>query len=238
MAMVRAKTQAMTSDRRDAGERHDAAMAMIESGRREVGLSMLRDLVRTHPNHVASWESLGLELYRDGVTEEASKCFDAALALEPDRLGSRLGATFVLESRGELETAEASYRRICEDCGESGLALSLFADFLAGQNRIDEARSLFEQALRVDPDEVSALRKYATLLSVLDQDDEAEKLFRRALLLRADDPHTLYLYGRFLSQFAGREQDALNHLERAAEHGEGRAAALVTELKEALAQDS
>ena len=64
------------------------------------------------------------------------------------------------------------------------------AAFLFEQGRHEEARSLYERALEVDPRDVESLHNLGWLHFVQGRHDEARSLYERALEVDPDDPET------------------------------------------------
>lgn len=178
---------------------------------------------------VEAWERLGHCLRAQNNLEEACTCFEQAVELDPTSPYGRLGLGHVLDDLGRDEEAERVFRDVAES-NPAPIVLSHFGDFLATKGRLAEAEEYLKRALRTDGGYVPALRYYGTLLSALDRDEEAEEVLRRALRLDPDGQHTLYALGRFLSQFPGKRNQALDLLLRAAKAGDPRAVAVIEEL--------
>lgn len=73
--------------------------------------------------------------------------------------------------------------------------------------RYDDAIRQYNEALRIDPFSVEALRSLAETYHVSGNPDEAEKVYRKAVQLRANDWYTQTLLGMFYYR-SGRHADA------------------------------
>ncbi|WP_435591790.1 phosphotransferase [Nocardia sp. bgisy118] len=114
-------------------------------------------VAQAHPDDFASFRQTGLELMLLGRHDEALDHLDRALELARaprQQLSVWINLADVYRYRGDAPTAEILYRRAVEDArGTDAEALSFAAQHLgkalAEQGRLDEARELLTEALRL-----------------------------------------------------------------------------------------
>jgi len=73
-----------------------------------------REALRREPNLVAAQHGLGVLALEQGRYLEAAEQFQRTLALDPNDESAQRNAALALETCGQIETAQAIYRRICQ----------------------------------------------------------------------------------------------------------------------------
>lgn len=98
---------------------------------------------------------------------------ETALAIEPSNTQTLLLKARALETKGDLEAAEATYRHLIEVAAStpSYTALGLF---LAGRERSDESMGAFRKAIEVAEGEQEKIRARTTLAGFLARAEDAE----------------------------------------------------------------
>lgn len=132
-------------------------------------------------------------------------------SLEPD-----IAAALQHHRAGRLETAERIYREIlAQDSGHAD-ALHLLALIAYQSRRVQEALSLMDRAIRLNPEAAVYHSNLGSMLQGLGRTAEAVQRFGEALRLKPDyvEPH-LYLGNLALQQ--GRWEDAIHSYRRAIE---------------------
>ncbi|MEU2252034.1 phosphotransferase [Nocardia xishanensis] len=136
-------------------------------------------VAQARPDDFASFRQTGLELMLLGRHEEALDHLDRALELARaprQRLSVWINLADVYRYRGDAPTAEILYRRAVEAArGSDAEALSFAAQHLgkalAEQGRLDEARELLNEALRlrVAEGDIELIESTRTALDGLDE---------------------------------------------------------------------
>jgi Tfp pilus assembly protein PilF len=175
----------------------------------------------------------GKAFYLERRWSDALHCFERALALDDDLDEAVLWLAITLARKRDASGAEAAFRRLLSRPDRAAIEHAYFGDFLATNDRFDEAEPQFLTALSLDPECTPALRDYANLCWVLDRDDDAERLLRNALAIDPDDKYSLYSLGRFLSFFPNRRKEADFLLDRAARAGHQQAAKVRVDVRRA-----
>jgi tetratricopeptide (TPR) repeat protein len=106
---------------------------------------------RTSPTDADGWYDLGVDLEAVSVTQ-ACEAYGEALTLDPAHAEAHLNLGRLLHERGELEQAEAHYRRAGELAPDNALAAYNLGVVLEDENRIREAKEAYRAALVADPE--------------------------------------------------------------------------------------
>jgi tetratricopeptide (TPR) repeat protein len=121
-------------------------------------VSPLTIAVRAEPSRADAHNALGLALASTGRSEEAIQQFDLAVKLRPDYAAARLNRANALAKAGNLEQAIADYRAVVaadteDPAPKRALARALAAEArrLQADGRESDARSLLDEARRLDP---------------------------------------------------------------------------------------
>jgi tetratricopeptide (TPR) repeat protein len=118
-----------------------------------------------------------------------------------------------LQERGELADAEQLYKAVLgsrPDHYGSLLALGLIC---ASTNRLDHARRVLTQAIRVNGDGAEAHGSLGAVYNSVGDRTAAAACYDKALALAPDHPGILYGYAALL-QGLGRSKEAIEHLRR------------------------
>jgi len=136
-----------------------------------------------------------------GDSSNTRFAFNKAVELAPEvdymhfRLAQYLESTGDL---GDLAAAEEEYRSSVVLSDNKAWASSVLADFLAKQNRLDDARREYRNALQHDPQAVAIWLKYADVLERLDRNADARDAYHRAVETDPDDLYVRLSFGTFL----------------------------------------
>jgi Tfp pilus assembly protein PilF len=171
--------------------------------------------------------------YLERRWSDALHRFERALSLDDGLDEAVLWLAITLARKRDLSGAEGAFRRLLLRPGRTAIEHAYFGDFLATNDRFDEAEQQFLIALSLDPECKPALRDYANLCWVLDRDDDAERLLRNALAIDPDDKYSLYSFGTFLSFFPSRRKEADFFLDRAQQAGHQHAAQVRLDVRRA-----
>jgi len=187
----------------------------------ELAMAAYRRALELHPGYDAAMLNLAILLAYDDRFDEAQHLADRAIELDVTNLSARLIAASLSCHRGEWEPAAAGYREVLRRDASNVAGLVGLGTASASLGRPDEARSSFERALELDPEDAGANFHLGTLLAVTDPDTARLHLERA---LRSDPEHAdahnnlgVVLLGQ------GRVQDAESHFRQAIALSPGRA---------------
>jgi tetratricopeptide (TPR) repeat protein len=116
---------------------------------------------------------------------------------------------------GQFDHDAATLMDRLQALGDAEALVSIGTD-RAIHGRLAEAQEAYNRALRLEPDDPSALDNLANVLARQREYEEAERLYRRALLLEPNDDIALINLGLLLYHI-GRQEEGLRTLQRAAD---------------------
>jgi tetratricopeptide (TPR) repeat protein len=132
------------------------AHGIYKSGRYVEAANILRHSLREAPTHAASFHLLGIIEAKSKRLEVALKCFDAAVAIEPQHAPYLVDRANVVASLGTPEEAISAYDRALEIDPGLAEAWSNRGQALRLLKRSDEAIESFERAIKLKPRFVDA----------------------------------------------------------------------------------
>jgi cytochrome c-type biogenesis protein CcmH/NrfG len=128
----------------------------------------LRREIERQPDDPEPMVSLANLLVAQGRDDEAIEWYERAIALDPNRLQTRLDFGTALARRGSHSDAEVQFKRAIAIDSNSAEAHYLLGElYLAWQPpRTEEARAAFERTIEVQPESVAAERAAEALATI------------------------------------------------------------------------
>ena len=163
----------------------ELAEMYLRAGRREQALALLARAGRTHSGDVGLHTAL-LNLYAQWGEEQLALEEARALArMDPrnDRHLVELGERYF--QAGDRDRALATWQRLPATMPERWQGLASLGDVYADHDMSSEARQLYEEALRLRPDEIGLVRRLANLMERTRQSNEPIRLWERVVPLAA-----------------------------------------------------
>jgi tetratricopeptide (TPR) repeat protein len=158
------------------------------------------------PRDAGFHHNLALAHLKLGQTGEAIKALSTAVDVQPNRSRSRLLLAELLFQTSRLAEAEQQLLRAQAQVAPTAAMLHMHGRIAAQQGRVEEARRLYEESLRVDPRFVPAHHDLGVLLSRSTRLQEAADHFRAAAEL-APSPEAWNNLGR-MERALGRHREA------------------------------
>ena len=157
------------------------ARALTLGGKKDRAVTLMRDLATARPADLGVQLAFVQSLEDAGRTAEA----DGTLKKVGDRFPGDVRVPFqrgaLLEKRKDYTGAEAAFRSALAQDPDHAPTLNYLGYMLAEHtSRLDEAVSLVQQALKVDPDNGSYMDSLGWALVQQKKYDEAEPLLKRA----------------------------------------------------------
>jgi len=140
--------------------------------------------------------------------ERALDEYRAVQRLDADQPQSQVNLALLHLARGEIEQAEAAYRRALAVGDYFVPAYVNLADLHRAQGRDAQAEPLLRRAVALAPESAEAHQALGLLLVRLRRPDEALEVLETSARLAPDRSRFAYVYGVALSS-VGREDDAL-----------------------------
>jgi predicted O-linked N-acetylglucosamine transferase (SPINDLY family) len=166
------------------------AALLAALGREREARTVLEEARRRYPEDVSVLVNLGylLEQQAEG-REEALRCYDAALALQPSNQAALMNRGYLLTLLGRLPEAVQNNRMLAGHYPQLAAAHFNLAESLLAGRRTDEALRASEDALALDPSHADACMVRGLALAELGRLDEARQVIDLACKL---SPAVLY----------------------------------------------
>jgi tetratricopeptide (TPR) repeat protein len=143
------------------------ALALISLRLRDPGAAekLIKQVLVLNPEHVQARTLLGwIELEIHGNTDAAIKEYSKVVALRPNSPDAYLNLGAAYKKKGELGNALSAYDQALRRRPDYLVALSNRGWVFVAQQKWDEARKDFEQALKINPADEGALQGLAEVL--------------------------------------------------------------------------
>lgn len=177
-----------------------------------------------------SWRmGVGLSQMAAGETERAITALESAAALDGDgyRADILLAMSFI--KRGEFDRALKAIGRLEQRMSRNPLSENLKGAVYLGKRDTAQARSHFEQALKLQPAYYPAAANLAQLDLVEGDPKAARRRFEGLLAKDKDQVQAMLALADLASHGAGKEKEVLDWVDRAKRASPGAAAPFVTE---------
>ena len=139
----------------------------------------------------AGKEGLSAVYARTGDTEKALKLADEVVQKAPERTYAHVVKADILYSQNKKQEAEAEYRKAIESKTaqpyQKAVALNQFGRFFASVGNYEEARTLYDQAVDVDPYYIEAMSNKGMTYEKEGNWDKALSEYRQVLSLNEAD---------------------------------------------------
>ena len=157
------------------------ARALSKAGRKDRAVVVMRDAVAEHADDVQAHLTLAEILQDASRADEADRVLDQAAERFPSEISVPFQRGALLEQRKDYPRAETAFRQALARDPLHAPSLNYLGYMLAERGeRLDEAVSLVERALAIDPDNGSYLDSLGWALFKQKKVDQAEPLLRRA----------------------------------------------------------
>ena len=157
------------------------ARALSKAGRNDRAVVVMRDAVAEHADDVQAHLTLAEVLQDAARAAEADQVLDQAAERFPSEIGVPFQRGALLEQRKDYPRAELAFRQALARDPLHAPSLNYLGYMLAERgDRLEEAVSLVERALAIDPDNGSYLDSLGWALFKQNKVDKAEPLLRRA----------------------------------------------------------
>lgn len=174
------------------------AEALLEEGRTEEALTILREGLAAHPNHLTLVDTAAVASVEAGRIDEAEAITAAALETLEEEGWAHGSHARVLLAKGEASDALGALDRAIELSPNDAQLYALRGDAARKVGSSERAKESYEKALQLDPNEPRALSGFVTLLIDLGELDRAEEIIEqmndaKVGDLRADEQRVRYL---------------------------------------------
>jgi tetratricopeptide (TPR) repeat protein len=185
------------------------------AGHEQAALVLLQRLVAVAPNHVQATQELALLLFQRGDLAGAEHHARNAIRLAPVDPHSHNLMGMILTEAQRPQIGEFHYRRVLElSDTRDPILLANLAWNLKSQERIAEARELYEESVRAAPNVFQTLFGWGQLEEVDGNFAEAKSKLDQAAKIRPDDPGLRVARATLLAR-EGKLEPALAELDTA-----------------------
>ncbi len=161
----------------------EAAHAFVNR-RLEAAESLLRQQLKSTPDHVEALRMLATVMSAYGNFFEAEKCLNRCLELAPGYAEARFDlATELIAQQRHAEVLLLAERLLAVDPSNTGY-LSLKSQALRLDGRNSEAIALMREAISAEPDNAKLQLLYGHLLREVGEQSQALEAYRRALAIQ------------------------------------------------------
>jgi tetratricopeptide (TPR) repeat protein len=141
--------------------------ALRRLGRVGEAVTQFEHVLRLEPNSPKAHNNLGIALMMQGKATEALRHLRESVRIDPTTYESRLNLSRALAQSGQVEEAISECETLVREKPDAEVYNNLGA--LYGQlGQLDKAGDAFRAALKVDPDNASALENYTKLRTYLE----------------------------------------------------------------------
>jgi Flp pilus assembly protein TadD len=196
----------------------DAALEMLQAGRRDAAISEFRRLVEMDPEDTTALNNLGAALSETGDFDGAAAQFAKALALDADNYKAHSNLGVALGRIGKFAEAEVQFKKALDISPDDARTHSAFGAVLFNSGRPDEARIHLERALDINPGDADAHNNLGGILARSGRFDEAIPHFEKALQLEPKSLELHFNLGRALAA-KGRLDEGIRYVEKSIQLG-------------------
>jgi tetratricopeptide (TPR) repeat protein len=151
----------------------------------------------------------GATLYNLGRIEEATRCLDKALAIDPGNAAFLHNKGVLLDELGQYRDAVDYYNRVLEVDPSHKDAWYNKGNTLRKLGQYKQALDCYDEALRIDPSDVGAWHNKGLIFEELHRYREAVDYYNRVLEIDPENAISWFSKGNSL-QSLGRHEDAID----------------------------
>ena len=181
-----------------------ALIALYNERRYAEAEGQTRLLIWQYPEAGFLWKLLGASQQMQGI--DALSAFQMSAQLLPDDAEAHYNLGVVLKSAGQLELAEASYRRAVALKPDYVEAHSNLGNTLRDLGQLDAAVASYRSALKIKPDSADAYNNLGIALKDLGQLNDAVHSYRQALQHQPNFTLACYNLGNVLKELGQLEE--------------------------------
>ncbi|MBN1323976.1 MAG: tetratricopeptide repeat protein [Methanotrichaceae archaeon] len=197
-----------------------SAILLNEMGKLEEAKRLLRRGIDIDPNSARLWSQLGNFLFSGDDLHESRICFERALEIDSQEVGSLLGLAMICSKEGLNDGAIAYIDKASELAPKNHLVWFARAIVLRAIqdpiDRYDEAIASLKEALKHEPKLGSAWALMGEVYIDMREYSKAALALKKATRLMPGDPESWYLRGH-AQRMLKRYKNALRYIDKALE---------------------
>jgi tetratricopeptide (TPR) repeat protein len=142
----------VSTPERTALEMYQEIQPLLNSGNSDAAMEALQELLSAHPNFALAHNDMGVLCYRQGNKETAQSHYEHANRLQPDNITFQKNlADFYFVECNRVQEAMDIYVKILESHPEDIETLMTAGHISAALQRFDDARTIYERVLEIEP---------------------------------------------------------------------------------------
>lgn len=169
-------------------------LIFIITGLLLLNLANIRNLFKSPDD----WFKEGLAFTSQNKDEEAVKCYDRALKINPGHTKSLINKGEILAAQEKTTEAIDCYSKVLELEPDNLDIYSKKADILYNQKDYNEAGDCYDRILKIKPDNSEALSRKGEILYAQGKGEEAVKFFDKALKINPEYDTAWIAKGKYL----------------------------------------
>ena len=179
----------------------EVALELVQMGQSNVAEQSYQMALELNPRDYRSLTNMATIIDKSGRLEEAEDLYKKASGLPFYDAFAMFNLGYLYSRTGKPELAETWYRRsLVSDPTHSPAMVNLAGLVQSQRGDIDEAKSLLEAALGIQPKDTIAMGELANIYRQKGAMFEAEMLYFKAMENEPENPWAIYNYGAFLEE--------------------------------------
>jgi len=171
---------------RSAKSKKEQALLLIRSEQWDAARVVLAEVVRSQTDDAGAWYMLAAVNHRVGLSDEAARCYQTVLTLDPNHAEAHYYLGNLYGSNDDHEQALRCYRRALELKPQYADAARNLGATLQKLLRSEEAIECYRLFLQHHPGSADIFFNLANALAAIGRHDDAVGYYRRALALKSD----------------------------------------------------
>lgn len=169
---------------------------LADRGQLKKALKLCEALYEQYPEHPRVLHGLGLLRYRTGAgRQEAEQLLRRAIQLKPDFADAYYNLGILLQHTQQLDEAEVQFRKVLEFEHDHYKAMASLAKVLITKEEIQEAQSLCEEALAINPLYAQIYQNIGNIMLAYGRADEAIIYLKKSLeIQKLDSADSFFLF--------------------------------------------
>ncbi len=177
---------------------HSAGIAALNAGGTAIAIAQLRIGTELAPGMARYWSNLGEALRRQGEFEEALRCCERSVEIDPDYAKGWRGLGAVRFALGRYDMAELAFQRWLALADDAATAHAFLADCARVRGQAGLAIERYRLALAIDPRHRHGLLNLPHVLLLTGAEEEALTIAEQACQHWPNDAEMLISRGRCL----------------------------------------
>ena len=157
------------------------ASAYMAQGKVSEGIELLEAVAKLQPDSATAQVKLGAGLLMDGKDDEAARHMQSALDIDPELQQADILLVLNLVQKGDFKGAVSAAESYRERHPDSTTPLNLLGRVHLAARQPDKARSAFEQALAIEPGDITANQGLANMALAKGDTEQARTFYNNIL---------------------------------------------------------